>query len=129
MDGDELKLSERYLKVSPWPIFVALGLVLSEAGILFNLLPVAVGGLLLLGGSVSGIVAEVGYTSMWKALLVCGAVLVVVGGAMFYVGTLPAATGTQVDERGLAILIAAGSLLMGAIGVRYLDREQSRVAD
>ena len=53
--------SERYDKTSPWPIVVVLGVVFSELGILFNVYPVAVAGLVVFVGSVSGIVDEAGY--------------------------------------------------------------------
>ncbi|PSP46070.1 cox cluster protein [Halobacteriales archaeon QH_10_70_21] len=52
-------VSDRYDKTSPWPVVVVLGIVLSEVGILFNLYPVSVTGLLLFAGSVAGIVHEV----------------------------------------------------------------------
>ena len=54
-------LSEQYRRASPWPLFIALGLPIAEIGVLFGLVPLAVGGLLLFVGSVAGIVQESGY--------------------------------------------------------------------
>lgn len=79
-DTEDERMADRYHKTSPYPVVIALGLVLSEIGILFNFYPVAVGGLLLFVGSVSGIVHEAGYvTSPWRLGRWLGAVLVVVG--------------------------------------------------
>jgi len=67
-------------KASPWPLFVALGLAVGELGVFMGLYPVAVAGLLLFIGSVTGIVQEAGYSERPSRLLgALGAVLVVVG--------------------------------------------------
>ncbi|MFW5918206.1 MAG: DUF7541 family protein [Haloferacaceae archaeon] len=114
-------LSDQYRKVSPWPMFIAFGLALSEIGILFNLFPLAVGGLLLLGGSVAGILTEAGYVETpWRALVWCAGVLVVFGAVLVYVGSLPVTTGTQLDERGYAVLTTALVMALGAVGGRFL---------
>jgi len=78
-------LSEEYRLVSPWPLFVALGLPIAEVGILFGLVPLAVGGLLLFCGSIAGILRENGYvSSTWRGLAGLS-VLVVAGGlALWY---------------------------------------------
>jgi hypothetical protein len=102
--GGEPGVSERYDKTSPWPVAVALGLVLSEIGILFNLYPLAVGGLVLFVGSVSGIVHEAGYVAEpWRLLSALGVVLVVLG-----VGVVS----TQVDG-GLPAYVAEVSVQNG----------------
>ncbi|MFQ3320205.1 MAG: hypothetical protein ACI8UR_001372 [Natronomonas sp.] len=76
-------VSERYEKTSPWPVVVALGFVLSEIGILFNLYPISVGGLLLFVGSVSGIIHEAGYvTEPWRLLSALGIALAAAGVAI-----------------------------------------------
>lgn len=117
-------LSDQYRKVSPWPVFVAFGLVISEVGILFNLFPLAVGGLLLLCGSIAGMATEAGYVDTpWRALGGCAGILVVLGGVLVYAGSLPAAAGTRVDERGIAILVTAVIMALGTISGRYLGRE------
>jgi len=47
-------LSEQYRKTSPWPLFIALGVPISEIGLVFDIFPVAVGGLLLFCGCIAG---------------------------------------------------------------------------
>lgn len=123
-------LSSRYRKVSPWPIFIAFGLVISEIGILFNLFPLSVGGLVLLCGSIAGMATEAGYAATpWRGLAGCAGILVVLGGVVVYLGSLPAAAGTQLDERGIAILVTALLLSLGALAGRYLLREEGPVAE
>ena len=79
-DRPEAAAPDRRDKTSPWPVVVVLGIVLSEVGILFNLYPVSVTGLLLFTGSVAGIVAEAGYAARpWRLLVGLGAAFVVVG--------------------------------------------------
>lgn len=76
----ESGVSERYEKTSAWPLVVALGLTLSEIGILFNLYPVAVGGLVMFVGSIAGIVDEAGYVARpWRLLSALGVTLAVLG--------------------------------------------------
>lgn len=76
-------VSDGRRKMSPWPLFVALGLAISEVGVVLNLLPLSVGGLLLLVGSVSGIVTEAGYVDRpWGLLGGLGTLLVALGGIM-----------------------------------------------
>ncbi len=81
-------LSDQYRTASPWPVFVALGLALSEIGVFIGLFPVAVFGLILFGGSIAGILTESGYVERpWPTLLGVGAVLALlaVGLAVAYV--------------------------------------------
>jgi hypothetical protein len=69
-------LSDQYRTASPWPVFVALGLTLSEIGVFIGLFPVAVFGLILFGGSIAGILTESGYVSRpWPTLSGVGVVL------------------------------------------------------
>lgn len=80
---DQPGLSDQYRMASPWPVFVALGLAISEVGILFGIIPIAVGGLLLLVGCIAGIIQEAGYTQQpWGVLGILGLVLVVLGGIL-----------------------------------------------
>ena len=80
MDTESERMADRYDKTSPWPIVLVFGLVSSEIGILFGFYPVAIGGLVVLVGSVSGIVHEAGYaTSPWRLLSGLGAALIVLG--------------------------------------------------
>lgn len=120
MDEDP-GLSERYRMASPWPIFIALGLAIGEVGILFDLFPIAVGGLLLLSGSIAGMATESGYAKTpWRALGVCSVVLFALGGALLYYagGTAPT---VQIGQRGQAVVAAAILLLVGAVGGELLD--------
>lgn len=119
-------LSDQYRKASPWPLFVALGFAISEAGVLFGVVPVAVGGLLLFGGSIAGIVREAGYAERpWPLLAALGVVFsvagaLVVGTQVGFAPTIDALVDallapTGVTLRGLSILGAGG--IMVAVGV------------
>lgn len=113
-------LSDQYRMASPWPLFVALGIPISEIGILFDLFPVAVGGLLLFCGSVAGMSHESGYAKTpWRALVVLAAILFVAGGALAF-------TDVSLVTRGYAI-IAAGAILLvgGVVGELVLDQGAS----
>ncbi|MFB6107850.1 MAG: cox cluster protein [Haloplanus sp.] len=102
--------SDQYRTMSPWPIFVALGIPISELGVLFNVFPVAVAGLLLFSGSISGMLREAGYTANpWRPLLVLAGLLVVVGAIFVF-------TSVDLVTRGHAILTAAGILLLVGVG-------------
>lgn len=102
-------LSDQYRMVSPWPIFVALGIPIAEVGILFGLFPVAVGGLVLFCGSVAGILQESGYAaSPWRPLAALALVLVAVGVAFVV-------TDLRLMARGYAIVVAGVLLLVGGI--------------
>jgi hypothetical protein len=105
-------ISDRYEKTSAWPLVVVFGLVLSEIGILFNLYPVAVGGLVMFVGSVAGIVNEADYVARpWRLLSALGVALVVVGllvvstqvdgGVSAYIAQ--AASNDQISQRGYTI--------------------------
>jgi hypothetical protein len=84
-------LSDQYRTESPWPVFVALGLALSEIGVFIGLFPVAVFGLILFGGSIAGILTESGYVERpWPTLLGVGAVLAVLAAGLA-VAYVPAA--------------------------------------
>jgi Sec-independent protein secretion pathway component TatC len=73
-------LSDQYRKASPWPMLVAFGFVLSEVGVVLGYFPVAVGGLLLFGGTAAGILSESGYVEqMWRSLVGFGLVLAALG--------------------------------------------------
>jgi len=97
---DQPGVGDRRRKASPWPLFVALGLAISEVGVVLNLLPLSVGGLLLLVGSVSGIVREAGYVERpWGLLGALGALLVVLGAIL--VGTQV----TALDAGAIAALV------------------------
>jgi len=88
---EEPGLSDQYPTASPWPLFVALGLALSEIGVFVGLFPVAVFGLILFGGSIAGILTESGYVERpWPTLLGVGVALIVIAAA-FAVWQIPVA--------------------------------------
>ena len=119
---------ERADRTSPWPVVVVVGIVLSEVGILFNLYPVSVAGLLVFTGSVAGIVDEAGYIARpWRllvglgvAFLAVGAVVVstqVDGGLSAYVASETLRDG--IVQRGYTVAIAGG---LAALGGAVLPR-------
>lgn len=124
-NDDTLGSPTRIHRVSPWPPFVALGFAVAEIGIVLNLVTLAIGGILLFGGSVAGILSETKYvTSPWRTLVVLGS-LFVAGGAAIYrsqVDQLPidvllySEPINAIAMRGEAIIIAGLLLLLGAIG-------------
>lgn len=102
-------LSDQYRTASPWPVFVALGLPIAELGILFDLFPLAVGGLLLFCGSIAGLLTEAEYVSSpWKALGGLAVVLFGFGGLLVF-------SELQLVTRGYAVVAAGILLLAGSI--------------
>jgi len=115
-------LSEQYRTASPWPLLVALGFTLSEVGVFLNVFPVAVSGVLLLGGSVAGILGESGYTDRpWRTLAYLGVGFAVLGLALIASQVPPsdlAVLETVTDPNGAAgrglAGVVAGLTLVGA---------------
>lgn len=69
MDGDADEQSG-------WPILVALGIAVGELGVLFGIVPVAVGGVVLFGVGGAAIARESGYAAdRWRPLAGIGAVI------------------------------------------------------
>lgn len=121
-------------RASPWPILVALGLAVSELGVFLGSVPVAVAGVVLLGGASAGLARDAGYgASPVGPLLAAGGLFVVLGGGVWAVraveltvpALLAAPGGDGVARRGLAVLVA-GWLLVGAgiagWGTAFFDR-------
>jgi len=117
-------LSDQYRTASPWPLLVAMGFALAEVGVFLGIFPIAVGGVLLLGGSVAGILGESGYARRpWRTLSLLGVGFVALGGVL----VATQASGLSVDileivadpngvvGRGLAI--AVGGVMLTAAGV------------
>jgi hypothetical protein len=130
---EEPGLSDQYRMASPWPMFVAFGLAISEVGVFIGIFPVAVGGLLLFGGSVSGILAEAGYVdTLWTVLQILGAVLVLAGAVVIYTQVDPASvsisslldTNNGIVARGLAIVVAGGLQVVFGVVFGLLARTQ-----
>ena len=120
MDETPAGVSDGYRRASPWPVFVALGIPIAELGILFNSVPVSVGGLLLFCGSATGMLQESGYVeSPWRAL-VGFAVLLFGVGALFIYSDLALVT------RGYAIIATGAMLLLGGVvGELFVDDPHS----
>ncbi|ELZ91657.1 cox cluster protein [Haloferax mucosum ATCC BAA-1512] len=111
-------LSDQYRTASPWPVFIALGIPISELGLLFGLFPLAVGGLLLFGGSVVGMLSESGYvnSTMWAS--------VVFSVLLFAFGSALAFTEVNLVVRGYATIAAAALLVVGGVVFELFVREQ-----
>jgi hypothetical protein len=111
-------------RVSPWPPFVAVGFAVSEIGIVLNLVSLAIGGIVLFGGSVAGILTETKYVkNPWRPLVVLG-VFFIVAGAYIYASQVPqfgletlfsVGPANAIAMRGEAVLIAGGLLVFGSI--------------
>ncbi|WP_255169800.1 DUF7541 family protein [Natrononativus amylolyticus] len=119
--GDHATRADSPPRTSPWPILIAVGLVGAEVGIILDLFPVAVGGLVLLARSLVGILSESGYLSRPRVLAAgLGVAFVAVGLALYGLGTglLAGGTGAEtlvgLESRGLAIAVAGALTLAGA---------------
>jgi hypothetical protein len=120
--NEQTGLSDQYRRASPWPLFVALGLALSEIGVFIGLFPVAVFGLLLFGGSIAGILTESGYTQRpWPALIGFGAVLAVAGVVVVLwqvpLGSIPLESFGEngVLSRGLSVVAAGATMVLTGV--------------
>ncbi|MFC4986609.1 MULTISPECIES: DUF7541 family protein [Saliphagus] len=110
-------------KSSPWPIVAAVGIAATEAGVLFGVVPVAVGGVLAFGSSVAGMAREVGYaTDRWRPLRLVGAAIAVVAAAA-WLGVAPSPTpGGLADAArtdGIAVraaIVFGSAVLLVAVG-------------
>jgi len=97
-----------HTRASPWPVFVALGFVFSEAGVIFGSRAVSVGGVFLFSASVVGILRESGYAdSLSRPAAGLGAFFGAGGGALYAL--------TSFDFRAVSLLIAGGVLLVAAL--------------
>jgi hypothetical protein len=115
-------LSEQYRKASPWPLFIALGVPISEIGLVFDIFPVAVGGLLLFCGCIAGLLQESGYVAApWNALGVMALLLFAAGGWVLV--TNPG--GIDLTHRAYA-MIASGGILVAAVvaGKLFVPKRQ-----
>jgi hypothetical protein len=118
-------LESQNARVSPWPPLVAAGFAVAEIGIALNLVALAIGGLVLFGGSVAGILRETAYVdSAWATAAVLGGVFIVLGTVVWtsQVATLTVETLLDVAAtdavamRGEAIVVGGALLVVGAIG-------------
>lgn len=116
---DSPGLSDQYRKASPWPVFVALGLPLSEIGLVFDLFPIAVGGLLLFCGSIVGLLLESEYAkTVWKPLVVMSGLLAVFGGLLILAdGTTDVVLLTRAYATFAAAIVMALGVIAGKLFV------------
>jgi hypothetical protein len=85
---------------------------ISELGLVFNVFPVAVAGLLLFCGCVAGMLQESGYVEVpWPALGVMALLLFGFGAAVLYVNPQ---VGVDLTLRAYA-MIATGAILVSAV--------------
>lgn len=115
MDGERgRELRDRHRRSSPWPPFVAVGLVVAEGGVLFGSVPVAIGGLVLLAASVVGVVRESSFAATrWRPALALALAYGAAGGLL--VGL------TSATLRGWAVLVAAGTVGTAAVGLWLVE--------
>ena len=114
-------LSEEYRRASPWPLFVALGLPIAEVGILFGLVPLAVGGLLLFFGSIAGILRENRYvSSTWRGLAALSLLVVALGVAIWY---WDATTQSDLLVRAYSVLGTGVLMLLAGVGGELFARD------
>lgn len=121
MSRESTAATDRPARTSPWPLFVAVGLALSEVGVLFGMYSLTVGGVLLFGGSCAGMLVESDHAASTRtALMAIGGLFVLAGLACWLWGATPATSPLAVARapatdgvarRGGAIL-AAGAILV-----------------
>lgn len=120
--AEEAGVGGGYRRASPWPVFVAVGLAVAELGVFLGIVPLAVGGILLLGGSCAGILREAGYAATpWRPLRAIGGGFLAVGGALWLFratefslsALLRAPTADGVALRGAAVVVAGALLVIG----------------
>jgi hypothetical protein len=131
LDRDiEPGLSEQYRKASPWPLFVALGFVLSEVGVVLGYFSVTVVGILLFGGTVGAILQESGYVAQsWRAMVSIGALFALLGAVVVAAWGETLAVAGLLDPanafayRGFAVAIAGAILAAVGTTVRVAGRQ------
>lgn len=120
MEGEVMEGERR--RSSPWPVVAALGIVATETGVLFGLVPIAVGGVVAFGTSCAGMAREVGYAAdLWRPLRAIGAVIAAVSAVVWLVvapnptpGGLVTAAMTDGIAVRAAIVLGAAALLIVA---------------
>lgn len=111
--------TERTDTARPWPVLVAVGLAGSEVGIVVDVLPVAVVGLVVFAASVAGILADADYidrplvlaAEFGGAFVVLGGVLAAHGTGTLPIGLLEPLSGLA--SRGVALVLAGLVTILG----------------
>lgn len=123
--ADHSTATEGSTTSSPWPVLVAVGLVLSEVGVLVDFFPITVVGIVLFVASITGFVTESGHVSSpWPLAIGLGLVFVALGSLLYAVGTeLVTVAGSEqlfgLTTRGIAIAVAGLVTIVGTIVLRY----------
>jgi len=119
---------------SPWPLLVALGIAVGEVGVLFGLVPVAVGGVVLFGGSAASVLREAGFAqSAWRPLALVGASIGVASLLVWVFqtgavepGALRRAAATDgIAVRAVVVLVAAILLLLAGLLGAAVERRRT----
>lgn len=131
-------LSDQYRMSSPWPLLVAMGLTISEVGLVWPSAPLAVGGLLMFLGSIAGILRESEYVSSpWPLFSALSVVLVALGAGIYVVsggatgvaGALDIlGSGRGVPLRGLTIAIAGVVCLVASVLGKVYTEQRAPMA-
>ena len=116
----------------PWHVLVAVGITASEVGIVVDLVPVAVAGLVVFAASVAGILADAGYVDRPLALAAkFGVIFVVTGVVLAAHGTGAASIGplaplSGLASRGVALVLGGIVTVVGVGLVRFRRRYRRR---
>lgn len=114
-------LSDEYQSASPWPLFVALGLAISEVGVVLGIRPVAVGGLLLFVGAIAGILRESGYVRhLERVFVTLGGLLLLASGVIFTSVSGPSVRGESILTAGV-LCVLAGLCWFGYVQINDHD--------
>ncbi|SFC07714.1 hypothetical protein SAMN05444422_104146 [Halobiforma haloterrestris] len=120
MERDRDRETEQ--RSSAWPLIAAIGIVATEAGVLFGLVVIAVVGVLAVGASVAGLLHETGYAAdPWRPLRLVGVVVAGVSAAV-WIAVAPAVTPAALVDAAAtdgvavraAVVLAAAALLIVA---------------
>lgn len=103
-----------------WPVLAALGLPLAEAGIIFGLFPVAVGGLFLFCGSLVGLLRNAGLVDDVRRALVGTGLVLLLGGPVLAFTRVNDLTAVDLLARGSAIAVAGGLLVAAGLALPML---------
>lgn len=118
---------------SPWPILVALGIMIGEFGVLFGIVPVAVGGVLLFGWGSAAIARDAGFTpSVWQPLAGVGLVLGGLGLCVWGLRTtglspdafLAAASTDAIAVRAAIVTVASVGLAVAGVSGMVAERRR-----
>lgn len=100
---------------SAWPIVAAFGIVATEAGVLFGLVVISVGGVLAVGASCAAMIHEAGYaTDPWRPLRFFGVAVAVLSALVWILAAAaitPAALASAAATDGIAVRAA---IVLGA---------------